>query len=93
MEPEIFRNEFLNIIEGTSALKKLYRPDDILVRMNEEQLFHLWNTLGEELGIDLSILSSSKRSMLLNYCQKNMFFSTKEFTALIWLVYYSDLRH
>ena len=93
MEPDVFQHEFLTIVEGSAWIKKLYRPDDVLLRLSEEQFFNLWNVLGEELGIDLSLLTTAQRALLLNYCKKNSFFSAKEFTALLWLIYYSDLRH
>jgi hypothetical protein len=54
-------------------------------------MFQLWNFLGEELGIDLSLATPDQRKLLFEACDHGKKLSPKAFGSLLWLVYYGDL--
>jgi len=93
MEPSAFQNECFTLIESSRWIQKLYKTDDVILTFSEPQLFTFFNLLGEELGIDLSLLTAKQRALLLEHCQTDAPFSAKEFTALLWLIFYSDMTY
>lgn len=94
MRPEILQNELLKILEGAFVGKssKKYK-DDYVLSLSEEQMFKLWNILGEELGIDLSLASDDQRQLLFDSCSNGKHLAAKDFGSLLWLVYYSDVGY
>ncbi len=93
MRPEAL-HEDLRIIFDSSILGKVIKKkinDDFVLTLTEEQMFKLWNVLGEGLGIDLSLTTSTQRQMLFDACKNGKHVATKGFSSLLWLVYYSDL--
>lgn len=94
MRPETLQNELQKILE-TSFLRCGYvrdEPDDDEsdVCLSETEMFQLWNLLGEELGIDLSLLTPEQRDLLFAEVQNGRKISPKEFSSLLWLVYYAN---
>ena len=93
MRPEVLQEELRKIFDST-ILGKVTRKkinDDFVLTLTEEQMFKLWNVLGEELGIDLSLTTPMQRQMLFDACKNGKHVATKGFSSLLWLVYYSDL--
>jgi len=93
MRPEMLQEELHKILDSTifGKVSKKKVKDDFILTLNEEQMFKLWNILGEELGIDLALATSTQRKMLLDACKNGKHVATKGFSSLLWLVYYSDL--
>jgi len=60
--------------------------------LSEEETFHLWNLLGEELGIDLSLLTNLQRAQLLDKFKSGSPVYPKEMGSLLWLLFYSDYQ-
>ena len=87
MSPEVLQSEFRDILEKSVLTRPL---EGDAVQLDESQMFQLWNLLGEELGIDLSIPSREMREMLFAACKSGRHFSSRDFGSLLWLVYYSD---
>ena len=90
MRPEILQNELLKILDHTFASKTPRQRDDCVLSLNEDQMFKLWNILGEELGIDLSLATEAQRRLLFESCAHGKHIAAKDFSSLLWLVYYSD---
>ncbi len=93
MRPEILQDELLKILEGTFVEKTPKYKDDYVLSLNEEQMFKLWNILGEELGIDLSLATEDQRKLLFESCSNGKHLAAKDFSSLLWLVYYSDIGY
>ncbi len=93
MRPESLQEELIKILDSTlfgKVIKKKVKGD-FVITLTEEQMFILWNVLGEELGIDLALTSDSQRELLFDACKNGKHVATKGFSSLLWLVYYSDL--
>ena len=93
MRPEILQDELLKILEGAFVGKTPKYKDDYVLSLNEDQMFKLWNILGEELGIDLSLATEDQRQLLFNSCSNGKHLAAKDFSSLLWLVYYSDMGY
>ncbi len=95
MRPEILQDELLKILEAAfleKAPKSNYK-DDYHLSLSEDQMFKLWNILGEELGIDLALASEDQRKLLFDSCANGKHLAAKDFGSLLWLVYYSDIGY
>jgi hypothetical protein len=90
MRPEILHNEFVKILETSFVRGGKEDIADAVLQLTEEQMFQLWNLLGEELGIDLSLPSQEHRQLLMSACEGGKNLSPKDFGSLLWLVYYGD---
>ena len=93
MRPEILQDELLKILECAFVGKKAKYRDDYVLSLSEEQMFKLWNILGEELGIDLSLATEDQRQLLFDSCSNGKRLAAKDFSSLLWLVYYSDVGY
>ncbi len=93
MRPEILQGELIKILESSFSVKQKKRRDDYVLSLTEDQMFKLWNVLGEELGIDLALASENERQMLLESCRNGKSLRAKDFGSLLWLVYYSDANY
>ena len=82
MKHELLQHEFVKILNNF-----LPSQEDSIVSLSETDCFRMWNILGEELGIDLSIASTEERRLLFGACQN---FCVRDFSALLWLVYYGQ---
>ena len=94
MSPETLRDQFRQIILDefikNDSRKQVHNSvEEVTLSLSEEQMFRLWNMLGEELGIDLSLATPEQRSMLFEACKNGKHLNPKSFGALLWLVYYS----
>jgi len=101
MRPEVLQNEFSKILSTSFRFPLSEEPchgspesyDDgpeNVFSLSESDMFKLWNILGEELGIDLSLATPEQRHLLFEACQNGRHLSSKDFSSLLWLVYYSD---
>jgi hypothetical protein len=90
MRPEILKSEFVKILEASFVPKEVENVEDSVLALNEEQMFLLWNMLGEELGIDLSLASADQRRLLFDACEGGKKLLPRDFSSLLWLVYYGD---
>ena len=90
MRPEILKSEVVKILETTFVPKGVDNVEDVILALSEEQMFSLWNMLGEELGIDLSLASEEQRRMLFACCEGGRKLAPADFSSLLWLVYYGD---
>ncbi len=88
MRPETLQGEFVKLLEVAAcrAAVKEEQP----VSLSDSEMFQLWNLLGEELGIDLSLASEDERHLLFEACQNGRHLEPKCFGSLLWLVYYGD---
>lgn len=93
MRPEVLQEELLKILESSFVEKPRPERDDHVLSLNEDQMFRLWNILGEELGIDLSLATDDQRKLLFDACHNGKQLKAKDFSSLLWLVYYSDLGY
>lgn len=93
MRPEILQDELLKILENAFVGKPTKYRDDYVLSLSEEQMFKLWNILGEELGIDLSLATADQRKLLFDSCSNGKRLAAKDFSSLLWLVYYSDIGY
>jgi len=89
MRPETLQDELSRILEA-SFPKPSESPTEELC-LSETEMFQLWNFLGEELGIDLSLATPDQRKLLFDACEQGRKLSPKAFGSLLWLVYYGDL--
>ena len=89
MRPETLQDELSRILEA-SFPKPSENPTEELC-LSETEMFQLWNFLGEELGIDLSLATHDQRKLLFDACEHGRKLSPKAFGSLLWLVYYGDL--
>ena len=64
--------------------------ENSVIALTEEQMFLLWNMLGEELGIDLALASAEQRRLLFEACEGGKKLAPGDFSSLLWLVYYGD---
>lgn len=92
MRPEQMQSQFMELLEGLLAKNALLTSseEENELSLSETQMFNLWNMLGEELGIDLSLASEDQRRILFDSCQHGRRFSPKEFGSLLWLMYYAE---
>jgi hypothetical protein len=88
MQPETLQGEFVKLLEMTMSRRSL--ENEKPVALSDEQMFQLWNLLGEELGIDLSLATEQERRLLFEACQNGRSLDPKHFGSLLWLVYYGD---
>ncbi len=95
MKPEILQSELILILENSFAAKKNLTcvNNDYVLNLSEEDMFLLWNILGEELGIDLSLATETERKTLFHACTKNKDMTVQSLSSLLWLVYYSDIGY
>lgn len=93
MRPEVLQDELLKILESSFAEKKSSARDDYVLSLSENQMFKLWNILGEELGIDLALATADQRKLLFDACKNGKHLAPRDFGSLLWLVYYSDLGY
>jgi hypothetical protein len=93
MRPEVLQNEIFKILE-TSFVSEPHSElrSDIVLSLDEKQMFKLWNILGEELGIDLSLATQEERKVLFDSCQNSRRLKARDFGSLLWLVYYGDME-
>lgn len=87
------QSQFIELLEGVltkPSLAKLHNTASCELSLSESQMFTLWNLLGEELGIDLSLASDEQRRILFAACQNGRRISPKEFGSLLWLMYYAE---
>lgn len=92
MRPEQMQSQFMEILEGLLAKSSLYQmaESEFELSLSEQQMFNLWNALGEELGIDLALATPEQRRILFEACQNGRRISPKEFGSLLWLMYYAE---
>lgn len=94
MRPEILQYELYKILENSFSAKSIIlERDDYVLSLSDEQMFKLWNILGEELGIDLALATDDQRKLLFECCKNGRQWAAKDFSSLLWLVYYSDLGY
>lgn len=93
MRPEVLHSEFLEILGSSFVRAPADGFDSETLSLTETEMFRLWNVLGEELGIDLSLATSEQRAMLFEACDNGRKFSPKDFGSLLWLVYYGDTHY
>jgi hypothetical protein len=89
MRPETLQEELKRILEGSFSIKGVSESEELC--LSDDEMFELWNLLGEELGIDLSFATADQRQMLFAACENGRKLSPKSFGSLLWLVYYGDL--
>ena len=89
MRPETLQDELTRILEA--GFPKTGGGDSDELCLSEDEMFELWNLLGEELGIDLSFATADQRQLLFESCENGKKLSPKAFGSLLWLVYYGDL--
>lgn len=90
MRPEILHSEFLKILEASLVKTTESGETSDTLCLSEAEMFRLWNSLGEELGIDLSLASEEQRRLLFDACENGKKLAPKDFGSLLWLVYYGD---
>ena len=93
MRPEILQDELFKILECAFIEKTAKHRGDTVLSLNEDQMFKLWNILGEELGIDLSLATEDQRKLLFDSCSNGKNLAARDFGSLLWLVYYSDMGY
>mgnify|MGYP005616735025 CR=1 FL=1 len=95
MRPELLQDELIKILDsgtfGKTTKKRV--KDDYILSLTEDQMFKLWNILGEELGIDLSLATDDQRKMLFESCKNGKHAIPQAFSSLLWLVYYGDMSY
>lgn len=90
MRPETLHQQLEEILAHSFVASMPAHESSEGLVLSDEDMFKLWNLLGEELGIDLSLVSPEQREMLFNECQKGKGILPKEFGSLLWLMYYSE---
>jgi hypothetical protein len=93
MRPEILQDELTKILECAFIDKSAKHRGETVLSLSEEQMFKLWNILGEELGIDLSLATEDQRKLLFDSCSNGKHIAARDFGSLLWLVYYSDISY
>jgi hypothetical protein len=88
MRPEVFQQEFNKILLSSFLGQKEEPPKEL--KLSDSEMFRLWNLLGEELGIDLSLVSEESRNRLFEECQNGKKLSPTSFSSLLWMEYYGD---
>lgn len=91
MRPETLNQQLEDILTHSFLSTEMNEADGHALSLSETEMFRLWNLLGEELGIDLSLVSQEERQMLFDECKNGKRVSPKEFGSLLWLMYYSEL--
>ena len=89
MRPETLQEELSRILDASFSKHGANESEELC--LSDDEMFELWNLLGEELGIDLSIATADQRQLLFESCQHGKKLSPKAFGSLLWLVYYGDL--
>lgn len=89
MRPETLQEELSRILEASFSRHGATASEELC--LSEDEMFELWNLLGEELGIDLSFATADQRKLLFEACENGKKLSPKAFGSLLWLVYYGDL--
>jgi hypothetical protein len=89
MRPETLQGELSRILDASFSKHGATESEELC--LSDDEMFELWNLLGEELGIDLSIATADQRQLLFESCQHGKKLSPKAFGSLLWLVYYGDL--
>jgi hypothetical protein len=89
MRPETLQDELSKILDSSFSRSGATESEELC--LSEDEMFELWNLLGEELGIDLSIATADQRKLLFDACENGKKLSPKAFGSLLWLVYYGDL--
>lgn len=91
MQPETLQKQLEAILVNSFPVKSDSSECGEALCLSETEMFKLWNLLGEELGIDLSLVSTEDRERLFKECQNGQKIFPKEFGSLLWLMYYSGL--
>ncbi len=89
MRPETLQEELSRILDASFSRHGANESEELC--LSDDEMFELWNLLGEELGIDLSIATADQRQLLFESCEHRKKLSPKAFGSLLWLVYYGDL--
>ena len=89
MRPETLQEELTRILESSFSRTSESQTEELC--LSETEMFQLWNFLGEELGIDLSLATPDQRQLLFDACEHGRKLSPKDFGSLLWLVYYGDI--
>lgn len=89
MRPETLQEELSKILEASFSRHGAGESEELC--LSDDEMFELWNLLGEELGIDLSFATPDQRQLLFESCEHGKKLSPKAFGSLLWLVYYGDL--
>ncbi len=92
MRPETLHQQLEEILAHSFLSAGMTAKDSEALVLSETEMFRLWNLLGEELGIDLALVSSEQRQILFDECKNGKWISPKEFGSLLWLMYYSELE-
>jgi hypothetical protein len=90
MRPETLHQQLEEILAHSFLSTQAINEQSEGLVLSDEDMFRLWNLLGEELGIDLSLVSPEQRQMLFNECKNGKGIFPKEFGSLLWLMYYSE---
>lgn len=95
MRPDVLQTEFEKILRSSFYKTKRHSDnlEDMFLSFSEVEMLRLWDILGEELGIDLSLASSSHRRLLFESCYRGEGFNAKDFISLLWLVYFADVGY
>lgn len=92
MSPDELQTQFHEILKNSFASNCEQNDTGEIFSLSETDLFRLWNLLGEELGIDLSLASTEQRKHLFEACQNGRHLSPRAFGSLLWLIYYSEAQ-
>jgi hypothetical protein len=91
MRPETLNQQLKEILVHSFLSNRPNDDDGEALSLSETEMFRLWNLLGEELGIDLSLVSPEQRQILFDECKNGKRVLPKEFGSLLWLMYYSEI--
>lgn len=90
MRQEVLQDQLTEILENSFHERELDERVNEVLSLSESDMFKLWNLLGEELGIDLSLASTEQRRILFESCKNGKRLAPKEFGSLLWLMYYAE---
>jgi hypothetical protein len=90
MRQDILQDHLLEILENSFACKQCPDVVNEALALTDEDMFRLWNLLGEELGIDLSLVTPEQRKALFDSCQGGKRLVPSDFGTLLWLIYYAE---
>lgn len=95
MRPEDLLREFISILETCFPFngKKNSPEEDYILNFSESEAFQFLNILGEELGIDLALVSNRERDLIRHAFVNKNTATAKSMSSLLWLVYYGDIRY
>jgi hypothetical protein len=94
MRPETLQQQLNEILsQSFHATCHDYAQETEALALSDQEMFRLWNLLGEELGIDLSLVTTEQRQRLFEECSNGQKLSPKEFGSLLWLMYYSEVPY